>query len=108
VHDCFSITELVTMEDLFLSNEGGAVRDVLNGAYDSSGTLPCQIDGGLKCFGHPVGARGVRMLYEIYLQLQAARSPGKLGDPSLGLIHNLGGQPSQNVCAVSIVGREGA
>ena len=108
VHDCFSITELVTMEDLFLSDEGSAVRDVLDGDFDAEGRAPCQIDGGLKCFGHPVGASGIRMLYEIYLQLNGRAGARQLGDPRLGLIHNLGGQPSQNVCAVSIVGREGA
>ncbi len=108
VHDCFSITELVTMEDLFLSGEGEAVRDVLDGAYDADGRNPCQIDGGLKCFGHPVGASGIRMLYEMYLQLQGRAGARQLPDPRIGLIHNLGGQPSQNVCSISIVGREGA
>ncbi|PMX27452.1 MULTISPECIES: acetyl-CoA acetyltransferase [unclassified Pseudomonas] len=107
VHDCFSITELVTMEDLFLSPEGGAVRDVLDGVFDAEGKIPCQIDGGLKCFGHPVGASGIRMLYEIYLQLQGRAGPRQLADPHTGLIHNLGGQPSQNVCSISIVGLEG-
>ncbi len=52
VHDCFSVTELVTMEDLHISSEGGAIRDVLDGFYDAGGSVPCQIDGGLKCFGH--------------------------------------------------------
>lgn len=108
VHDCFSITELVTMEDLFLSEAGGAVADVLDGVFDADGKLPCQIDGGLKCFGHPIGASGIRMLYEIYLQLQGRAGPRQLSNPSMGLVHNLGGQPSQNVCAVSIVGLEGA
>lgn len=107
VHDCFSITELVTMEDLFLSGEGMAVRDVLEGVYDAEGQVPCQIDGGLKCFGHPVGASGIRMLYEIYLQLQGRAGPRQLPDPHTGLIHNLGGQPSQNVCSISIIGKEG-
>lgn len=107
VHDCFSITELVTMEDLFLSGEGMAVRDVLDGAFDAEGRIPCQIDGGLKCFGHPVGASGIRMLYEIYLQLQGRAGPRQLPDPHTGLIHNLGGQPSQNVCSISIIGKEG-
>lgn len=106
VHDCFSITELVTMEDLFLSEPGMAVRDVLDGAFDAEGRVPCQIDGGLKCFGHPVGASGIRMLYEIYLQLQGRAGPRQLADPRTGLIHNLGGQPSQNACSISIIGRE--
>jgi len=108
VHDCFSITELVTMEDLGLSGEGEAVRDVLDGAFDADGRNPCQIDGGLKCFGHPIGASGIRMLYEMYLQLQGRAGPRQLAAPTIGLTHNLGGQPSQNVCSVSIVGLEGA
>jgi acetyl-CoA C-acetyltransferase len=108
VHDCFSITELVTMEDLGLSADGGAVRDVLDGKFDAQGKIPCQIDGGLKCFGHPIGASGIRMLYEMYLQLKGRAGPRQLAAPKLGLTHNLGGQPSQNVCSVSIVGLEGA
>jgi acetyl-CoA C-acetyltransferase len=104
VHDCFSITELVTMEDLYLSPEGGGVKDVLNGVFDADGAIPCQIDGGLKCFGHPVGASGIRMLYEMYLQLSCRAGSRQLADPRVGLTHNLGGQPSQNVCSVSIVG----
>jgi acetyl-CoA C-acetyltransferase len=107
VHDCFSITELVTMEDLFLAEEGKAYRDVLDGVFDAGGVVPCQIDGGLKCFGHPIGASGIRMLYEMYLQLLGRAGPRQLDKPTLGLTHNLGGQPSQNVCSVSIVGLEG-
>ena len=108
VHDCFSITELVTMEDLYLSDEGSAVRDVMDGVFDAEGDVPCQIDGGLKCFGHPIGASGIRMLYEMYLQLQGRAQKRQLREPSVGLIHNLGGQPSQNVCAITIVGMQGA
>ncbi len=104
VHDCFSITELVTMEDLFISPEGGAVKDVMNGFYDSDGKVPCQIDGGLKCFGHPIGASGLRMIYEMYLQLQGRAEERQLADPKIGMTHNLGGAPSQNVCSVTIVG----
>ncbi len=104
VHDCFSITELVTMEDLFISPEGGAVKDVMDGFYDSDGGVPCQIDGGLKCFGHPIGASGLRMLYEMYLQLQGRAGERQLADPRIGLTHNLGGSPSSNVCSVCIIG----
>ena len=105
VHDCFSITELVTLEDLFISAEGDAVTDVLEGFYDADGPIPCQIDGGLKCFGHPIGASGIRMIYEVYLQML-----GRAGDRQLskelryGLTHNLGGSPHQNVCSVAILG----
>jgi len=107
VHDCFSITELVTMEDLGLSEPGQAVRDVLDGVFDADGAVPCQIDGGLKCFGHPIGASGIRMLYEMYLQLMGRAGSRQLASPRIGLTHNLGGQPSQNICSVSIVGLEG-
>ena len=105
VHDCFSITELLTMEDLFLSQEGEAIKDVMDGFYNADGGLPCQIDGGLKCFGHPIGASGIRMVYEAYLQLLGRAGARQLKDPRLALTHNLGGQPHKNVCSVTIVGR---
>lgn len=106
VHDCFSITELVTMEDLFISPAGGAIKDVLDGFYDSDGVVPCQIDGGLKCFGHPIGASGLRMLYEIYLQMLGRAGPRqKQKTPVFGVTHNMGGFPYLNVCSVSVIGR---
>ena len=109
VHDCFSITELVTMEDLFISKEGAGYKDVLDGFYDAGGGLPCQIDGGLKCFGHPIGASGLRMIYENYLQLLGRAGPRQRATPpSLALSHNLGGMPYQNVSAIAIVGLEDA
>lgn len=104
VHDCFSITELVTMEDLHLSPPGGAVRDVMEGLFDRQGALPCQVDGGLKCFGHPIGASGLRMLYEVYLQLLGRAGARQIERPRLGLTHNLGGFPAMNVASVAIVG----
>lgn len=107
-HDCFSITELVTMEDLYLSDDGRAWRDVLAGDYNADGRIPCQIDGGLKCFGHPIGASGLRMLYEMYTQLLGRAGARQLADPVLGLTHNLGGFPHQNVASVSIIGQLGA
>lgn len=108
VHDCFSVTELVTLEDLHLSPEGGAIKDVLDGFYDADGTIPCQIDGGLKCFGHPIGASGLRMIYEMYLQiLGRAGERQRQTPPRLGMTHNLGGFPHQNVCSIAIVGRHG-
>jgi acetyl-CoA C-acetyltransferase len=109
VHDCFSITELVTMEDLHISQEGKGWKDVLDGRFDADGSNPCQIDGGLKCFGHPIGASGIRMIYENYLQLLGrAGERQRREQPALGLSHNLGGMPNQNVAAVAIVGLEGA
>jgi acetyl-CoA C-acetyltransferase len=104
VHDCFSITELVTMEDLGLSDDGRAVFDVLDGKFDATGAIPCQTDGGLKCFGHPIGASGLRMVYENYLQLLGRAGERQLKDPKFGLTHNLGGTPYNNVACLSIIG----
>ncbi|MBU6212297.1 MAG: acetyl-CoA acetyltransferase [Gammaproteobacteria bacterium] len=104
VHDCFSITELVLMEDLGFADEGQAVRDILDGCFDRNGRNPCQTDGGLKCFGHPVGASGIRMVYEIYNQLLGRAGPRQLAAPSIGLSHNLGGIPNRNIASVSLFG----
>ena len=109
VHDCFSITELVLMEDLGFSEIGRSPHDVLDGRYDRDGAIPCQIDGGLKCFGHPIGATGLRMAYEIYLQLLGRAGDrqlrGRAGHgPAIGLTHNLGGIPNRNIASVSILG----
>ena len=109
VHDCFSVTELVTMEDLFISPEGGAIGDIMDGFYDHDGSIPCQIDGGLKCFGHPIGASGLRMLYEMYLQMLGRAGARQRQDtPVVGLTHNLGGFPHQNVAAICVVGQADA
>ncbi len=105
VHDCFSITEFVTMEDLHISPLGGALKDVMDGFFNMDGGVPCQVDGGLKCFGHPIGASGIRMVYEMYLQLHGRAAERQLEDPKLGLTHNLGGFPFMNVCSIGIVGK---
>ena len=78
---------------------------MLDGFYDADGKIPCQIDGGLKCFGHPIGASGLRMLYEMYLQFQGRAGARQLKDPLIGMTHNLGGAPRENVSSVAIVGR---
>ena len=107
VHDCFSITELSTYEDLMISPKGGAVDDVLDGFYDlTEGGIPCQTDGGLKCFGHPIGASGLRMLYEMYNQLLGRWPEERLvKDPRFGLTHNLGGSPNRCVVSISVLGK---
>ncbi|QCQ22713.1 acetyl-CoA acetyltransferase [Desulfoglaeba alkanexedens] len=104
VHDCFSITELVTYEDLGISPRGRAILDVNEGLFDLEGKIPCQSDGGLKCFGHPIGASGIRMIYEVVKQLQHKAGERQIPNPTLGLTHNLGGIPSFSVCSVSIFG----
>jgi acetyl-CoA C-acetyltransferase len=104
VHDCFSITELVTYEDLQISPRGRGGEDVDAGFFDLGGDVPCQPDGGLKCFGHPIGASGLRMIYEVYKQLQGKAGPRQIKDPGLAITHNLGGVPYFSVASVAIFG----
>jgi acetyl-CoA C-acetyltransferase len=104
VHDCFSITELVTYEDLGISPRGKAGNDVRDGFFNLDGKIPCQPDGGLKCFGHPIGASGLRMMYEMYKQLQGKAGPRQIRNPRIGLTHNMGGFPSLNMISIGIVG----
>jgi acetyl-CoA C-acetyltransferase len=105
VHDCFTPTELVLMEDLGFSKRGGAWTDVMDGRFDLGGAQPVNPDGGLKSFGHPIGASGLRMMYEMWLQLRGEAGPRQIKDPKLGLTHNLGGAPGRCVSFVSVVGR---
>jgi acetyl-CoA C-acetyltransferase len=111
VHDCFTPTELVLMEDLGFAERGFGWKEVLAGTFDLHGELPVNPDGGLKAFGHPIGASGLRMMFECWLQLRdeapedrriTSRAPGR----TLGLTHNLGGRPGECVSFVSIVGPE--
>ncbi len=105
VHDCFSATEFITMEDLGFSPRGKAKEDVLAGFFTSEGGLPVNTDGGLKCFGHPLSATGLRMIYEIYKQLLGKAGPRQLKKCDIGLSHNIGGMAGLFNCAVTILGR---
>ena len=104
VHDCFTITELIIYEDLGFSPRGRAREDVEAGTFTLEGDLPVNTDGGLKCFGHPVGASGIRMIYEVYKQLQGKAGQRQVKDAHLGLTHNLGGRPGSFTCSVAIFG----
>lgn len=104
VHDCFTPTEIVLMEDLGFSDRGQAWKEMLSGEFDSDGSLAVNPDGGLKSFGHPVGASGLRMLYECWLQFSGRAGLRQLHDPRLALTHNLGGRPGGCVSFVSVVG----
>jgi acetyl-CoA C-acetyltransferase len=108
VHDCFTPTELVLMEDLGFAERGTAWKEELAGTFDLGGELPVNPDGGLKSFGHPVGASGLRMLFECWLQLRGeAPVDRRIGnDRALALTHNLGGYPGEMVSFVSVVGRD--
>ncbi len=108
VHDCFTPAELLIMEDLGFAERGAAWKEVLAGTYDLAGDLPVNPDGGLKSFGHPVGASGLRMLFEAWLQLRKEAPPERQidTDRTLALTHNLGGYPGEMVSFVGIVGSE--
>jgi len=108
VHDCFTPTEMVLMEDLGFCDRGTAWKEILAGTFDLGGDLPVNPDGGLKSFGHPIGASGLRMMFEAWLQLRGEAPPERaLGnDRRLALTHNLGGYPGEMVSFVAIVGTE--
>jgi acetyl-CoA C-acetyltransferase len=111
VHDCFTPTELVLMEDLGFAERGFGWKEVLAGTYDLEGELPVNPDGGLKAFGHPIGASGLRMMFECWLQLrgeapEARRIKSIEAGRKLALTHNLGGHPGECVSFVSVVGYE--
>ena len=108
VHDCFTPTELVLMEDLGFADRGTAWKEILAGTFDLHGEFAVNPDGGLKSFGHPVGASGLRMMFEAWLQLRGDAPEDRriANDRPLALTHNLGGYPGEMVSFVSILGRE--
>jgi acetyl-CoA C-acetyltransferase len=106
VHDCFTPTEMILMEDLGFSARGEGWKDVLDGQFDPDGRLPVNIDGGLKSFGHPVGASGLRMMYEVWLQYRGEAGDRQLDRTGLSLVQNMGGLPGEFVSFVSIFAPE--
>jgi acetyl-CoA C-acetyltransferase len=90
-HDCFTIAELLALEDLGFAPRGGAVELTLSGATRRDGRLPVNPDGGLKAKGHPIGATGVSQLYELFLQLRGAAGARQVSHAETGLAHNVGG-----------------
>jgi acetyl-CoA C-acetyltransferase len=103
VHDCFTITEILNCQDLGFCEQGQGASFVAEGHTEVDGNIPVNASGGLKCFGHPIGATGCRMLYEVTKQLQGRADGAQVKDPRLGLAHNLGGPAS--ICSVTILGR---
>jgi len=102
VHDCFTSTELFNIGDLGFVDPPKAAEAVRDGMTELEGDIPVNPSGGLKCFGHPIGATGCRMLVEVTKQLQGRADGLQVKDPSLGMAHNLGGPAS--VCSVTILG----
>ena len=101
VHDCFTLTELLAYEDLGFCEKGSAKEHIASGTFALDGELPVNTDGGLKTFGHPTGATGVRMIYENYKQLQGKAEKRQVKNATVGLSHNIGGAPQ--ACGICIV-----
>ena len=104
VHDCFTLTELLSYEDLGFIEKGAAKEHIASGTFELSGELPVNTDGGLKAFGHPTGATGVRMIYENVLQLRGKAGKRQIKDARVALSHNIGGHPT--ACGIAILGKD--
>jgi acetyl-CoA C-acetyltransferase len=104
VHDCFASVELVTYEDLGLCERGKAKELVDEGVTAQGGEIPVNLSGGLLSCGHPVGATGVRMLYELTRQMQGKADKRQVPNAKLGLAHNIGGPGA--VASVTILGSQ--
>lgn len=106
VHDCFSIAEVIAIESLGLCEKGKAREGIEAGDFTLKGDMPINASGGLKSFGHPIGASGCREVSEIYMQLQGrAQLPERqLKNPKLGIVHNQGGHPGRFMAGVCIIG----
>lgn len=105
VHDCFSIAEIVHVEDLGFFKPGEGFNAIADGATRLDGPKPVNTSGGLKCKGHPVGATGVSQLYEVWTQLRgkAGKRQVPIGDLRVGAAHNLGG--TGGTCTFTILER---
>jgi acetyl-CoA C-acetyltransferase len=104
VHDCFTITEILNYEDLGFCARGEGARFIEEGRSALGGEKPVNPSGGLKSFGHPVGATGVRMLTELTTQLRHQAGERQVPKAEIGLAHNLGGPGA--VACVSILGNQ--
>ena len=106
VHDAFTPGEVLTVEKLGFCKPGEGGPFVWEGNTEITGSKPVNTDGGLKCFGHPLGASGLRMMYEIYKQLQGLAGPRQVKNPRLGLAHNLGGNAGMGIASCVVLGNE--
>jgi acetyl-CoA C-acetyltransferase len=91
VHDCFTIAEILAIEDLGFVEKGQGGKAVEEGMTALNGKLPINTSGGLKACGHPVGATGIKQAYEITLQLRGEAKKRQIDDAEIGLTHNVGG-----------------
>lgn len=104
VHDCFTIAELIAMEDLGMCGKGEAVGLVRRGETKIGGRLPINVDGGLKGGGHPLGATGVSQVCEVVTQLRREAGKRQVKGAKIGLAHNVGG--TGGTCTIHILKKE--
>lgn len=90
-HDCFSIAEIMAVEDLGFCRKGEGAKKIKSGEFDHDGRLPVNLSGGLKACGHPVGATGIKQIVEIYDQLVGRAEGRQVKNRRIGLAHNVGG-----------------
>ena len=103
VHDCFTPTELVLMEDLGFAERGMGWKEVMAGTFELDGELPINPDGGLKSFGHPIGASGLRQIHELVLQLRGQAGERQVpGEPTVGYAQVYG---APGTAAVTVLSR---
>jgi len=91
VHDCFTVAELMAYEDLGFCKKGEGGPFIADKRAYIGGDVAVNVDGGLKAKGHPIGATGVSMAYEIVRQLRGECDKRQVPDADVGLTHNVGG-----------------
>jgi acetyl-CoA C-acetyltransferase len=91
VHDCFTIAEILAIEDLGFVEKGQGGPATEGGMTALGSELPINTSGGLKACGHPVGATGIKQAYEIALQLRGEAGRRQVDEAEIGLTHNVGG-----------------
>lgn len=101
VHDCFTIGELIALEDLGICEPGRSSELVESEEITLKGRIPVNTDGGLKADGHPIGAAGLAQIYEIVTQLRQEAGKRQINDPAYGLAQNIGGVGG--TCGITIL-----
>lgn len=104
LHDCFSIAEILAMEDIgfWKKGSGGRRATEFSTQFGSGGPLITNTSGGLKAAGHPVGATGIKQIGEVYLQLTQQAGKRQVKSAQYGLAHNVGG--SGGTAVISVLG----
>jgi len=90
-HDCFTITEIVNIGDLGLASRQDIPKLMAEGWFDIDGEMPVNTSGGLQSCGHPIGATGCRMIYQLCNQLWDRAGEMQVDGAKVGMAHNLGG-----------------